>query len=77
MLYIAVMTVRTDRVRRFLDENEKGAEWLAVQLGCCFKTVHRILSGKVVGLKTMLRLAKLMGCQVEDLVTREVAKRPA
>jgi hypothetical protein len=76
--YSLFMTLDGNRVRRFLNEGEHTKEWLAVQLKCSLKTVDNILAGRFPRGETLVALANLIGCQVEDLVTQQVAaKRPA
>lgn len=57
-------------------ENRTG-EWLAVQLECSLSTVTKILGGRVPRGETLVKLAKLMGCQVEDLIPSEAKRRTA
>jgi hypothetical protein len=72
------MTLDGNRVRRFLKTEDKTREWLAVQLSCSLGTVDRILAGRVPSGAKLVTLAKLIGCQVEDLVTQaDAVKQPA
>mgnify|MGYP000178488406 FL=1 len=72
------MTLNGNRIQDFINEKGCSKEWLAVQLNCSLKTVDNILGGRVPRGETLVALAKLIGCQVEDLVTRKAdAKRPA
>ena len=70
------MTLDGDKVRRFLQTENKSKEWLATQLNCSLKTVENVLGGKVPRGSTLVALACLMGCQVEALIPKE-AKRAA
>lgn len=70
------MTLDGNKVRLFLDQKEKSREWLATQLDCSLSTVEKILAGRVPRGETLVKLAQLMGCQVEDLLPRQ-ARRPA
>jgi hypothetical protein len=71
------MTLDGNRVRRFLKTEGRTKEWLAVQLECSIGTVDRVLAGRIPSGEKLVALAKLIGCQVEDLVTPIAAKRPA
>lgn len=72
------MTLNGDRIQAFINEKGCSKEWLAVQLECSLKTVDNILGGRMPRGETLVALAKLIGCKVEDLVTRPATiKRPA
>lgn len=71
------MTLNGNRIQDYINKQGCSKEWLAVQLNCSLKTVENILGGRVPRGETLVALAKLIGCQVEDLVTRAAAKRPA
>lgn len=71
------MTLDGSRVQRHLEKVGKSKEWLAGQLNCSVKTVEGLLGGRIPRGATLVELAKLMGCQVEDLVTQQASKRPA
>lgn len=70
------MTLDANKVRVFLNERKKTGEWLAVQLECSMSTVSKILAGKTTRVETLVKLAQLMGCRVEDLIPSQ-AKRTA
>lgn len=76
-MYISAMTLDAGRISTWLDANEKSREWLADQIGVSSALVSRMLGGKVPKTETMILLARVMGCQVEDLVTHRAAKRTA
>jgi DNA-binding Xre family transcriptional regulator len=69
------MTLDAGRVQKWLETNEKSREWLADRIGVSAALVSRMLGGKVPKTDTMLALARVMGCRVEDLVTPATAKR--
>lgn len=71
MWYNRLMTLDGIKVRSFLRREKKSKEWLAAQLNCSLRTVENILGGKVPLVETLVRLAKLMRCQVEDLIPPE------
>lgn len=68
------MTLDGNKVRQFLKIEQKSREWLATQLDCSLNTVRNILAGRIPQGETLVRLAKLMGCQVETLVPSEAKK---
>lgn len=67
------MTLDGNKVRLFLDREDKSKEWLATQLNCSFKTVENILAGRVPRGATLIGLARLMGIQVESLIPKAKA----
>lgn len=75
------MTLDGKRIKAFFEAKGKRREWLADQLGCGRDVVDRMLAGKAPRAETLVKLANVMGCQVEDLVapdkTEVAAKRSA
>lgn len=59
------------RIRGFLESSGKSREWLADQIGVSSALVSRMLAGTVPKTETMVTLAKVIGCRVEDLVIRK------
>jgi DNA-binding Xre family transcriptional regulator len=68
------MTLDANKVRMFLKENAKSSEWLAVQLECSMSTVGKLLAGKFTRVETLIKLAQLMGVQVEDLIPSQASR---
>ena len=68
------MTLDANKIRLFLEEREKSGEWLAVQIECSMSTVSKLLAGKTTRVETLIKLAKLMGCSVEELIPSEATK---
>lgn len=65
------MTLDANQIRQFLSEKGKSREWLAVQLDCSLSTVDKVLAGRVPRGETLVALAKIVGCKVEDLLRNE------
>lgn len=71
------MTLDGNKVRQFLKKSEKSKEWLAVELNCSVRTVESVLGGRLPRGETLINLAHLMGCRVEDLIPSEAKRRTA
>lgn len=71
MWYNRLMTLDGSKVRHFLQGKKRSDEWLADQLDCSLRTVGHILAGRMPRGETLVRLAKLMRCRVEDLILSE------
>ena len=71
------MTLDAERIRAFLSKSDKSPEWLADQLGVSFALVTRMLAGRVPKTGTVVTLARVIGCRVEDLVIQGAAKQTA
>jgi DNA-binding Xre family transcriptional regulator len=69
--YYLIMTLNAVRVDAWLKKNDRSREWLADQLDVSFALVTRMLAGKVPKTETMMALAHVMGCKVEDLLTQK------
>ena len=68
------MTIDGSKVRQFLDERDWTHKRLAKELGCSHRTVGNILAGIMPVGETLIKLAKLMGCSVEELIPSEAMK---
>lgn len=71
------MTMKTDLIRQFLAERGKSKEWLAAELNLSLATVTRVLAGRAPRAETLVKLAKLMGCRMEDLLAPDGKRRTA
>jgi len=58
-----------NQIRAHLTTLGKSQSWLASQTGLANTYINNLTSGKVANptIKTVLKLAKALGCRVEDL----------
>jgi hypothetical protein len=67
------MKLADGKLAGFLKKNGKRTEWLAGQLDCSLSTANQLLAGKVPKGEMLIQLARLMGCQAEDLIAPDNA----
>jgi transcriptional regulator with XRE-family HTH domain len=59
------------KIRDFLQEKGVRREWLATQLDVSATLVNQMLTGKIPHLTTVLNLAQIIGCKIDDLIVEQ------
>lgn len=63
------------KIKAWLDSEHRKQSYLREQLGVSQSLVDQMLGGRPPRLQTLIKLARLMGCAVEDLLLPEEAKK--
>lgn len=68
------MKLDGSKIKAFLDRKQKSQEWLARELGCSARTVFSMTQGKPVRADTLMKLAKIMDCPMDELIAKDSPK---
>lgn len=75
---ISVNKVAIDKVRAWLEKEDKSIQWLAEEIGISKSLMGHILTGERQFLpERMSQVAKVMGITVEALITKEIDAKKA